>query len=154
MSFIWVDIIRYIRKNKKKDSDRYVMHSQNQLGDRQTNDLKFIKRFSSQRIYLIMYICIQLRITYTSFVYSKCFFHLYVRKYQRQKGRLKKDILCIDKINTETDKLFHIKGDKKTKRLTFWVAEGVKIIAQQRYTPRWKALNASFQVIIEPFLCD
>ena len=60
-----------------------------------------------------MYICIQLRITYTSFVYNKCFFHLYVRKYQRQKGRLKKDILCIDKINTETDKLFHIKGDKK-----------------------------------------
>ena len=48
-----------------------------------------------------------------------------------------------------------VKGDnKKTKRFTFWVAEGVKIIAQQCYTPRWKALDVSFQVIAEPFLCN
>ena len=65
-----------------------------------------------------MYICILLRITYTSFVYNKCFFHLYVRKYQRQKGRLKKDILCIDKINTETDKVFHIHYLIKTIQIT------------------------------------
>ena len=45
---------------------------------------------------------------------------------------------------------------KKTSRLTFLVAvaEGVKIIAQQCYTPCWKALDASFQVITELFLCD
>ena len=43
---------------------------------------------------------------------------------------------------------------KKTSTVTFLVAEGVIIIAQQCYTPRWKALNARFQVITEPFLCD
>ena len=77
------------------------MHSQNQLGDQQTNDLKFIKRFLSQRIYVQLYICIQLCITYTSFVYNKYFFHmsLYAQKYQRQKGKLKKICYASTKSN-------------------------------------------------------
>ena len=37
---------------------------------------------------------------------------------------------------------------------TFLIAEGVIIIVQQCYTPRWKRLGASFQVITESFLCD
>ena len=48
----------------------------------------------------------------------------------------------------------HIKGVKKNSPVTFLVAEGVIIIAQQCYTPRWKRLGTSFQVITEPFLCD
>ena len=38
--------------------------------------------------------------------------------------------------------------------VTFLIAEGVKIIVQQCYTPRWKALDVSFQVITESFLCE
>ena len=50
---------------------------------------------------------------------------------------------------------FNIRVLKKTLRVvTFLIAEGVKIIAQQCYTPRWKALDVSFQVITESFLCE
>ena len=36
----------------------------------------------------------------------------------------------------------------------FLLAEGLIIIAQQCYTTRWTALDANFQVITEPFLCE
>ena len=49
---------------------------------------------------------------------------------------------------------FDIRVLKKTLPVvTFLIAEGVKIIVQQCYTPRWKALDVSFQVITESFLC-
>ena len=52
-------------------------------------------------------------------------------------------------------RLFRYKGVKKTLPVvTFLIAEGVKIIVQQCYTPRWKALDVSFQVITESFLCE
>ena len=37
---------------------------------------------------------------------------------------------------------------------TFLIAEGVIIIVQQCYTPCWKALDTSFQVKTETFLCN
>ena len=50
---------------------------------------------------------------------------------------------------------FDIRVLKKTLPVvTFLIAEGVKIIVQQCYTPRWKALDVSFQVITESFLCE
>ena len=50
---------------------------------------------------------------------------------------------------------FDIRVLKKTLPVvTFLIVEGVKIIAQQCYTPCWKALDASFQVITELFLYD
>ena len=40
---------------------------------------------------------------------------------------------------------------KKGSVVTFSVVEGLIIIVQQCYTPSWKALDVSFQVITEPF---
>ena len=49
---------------------------------------------------------------------------------------------------------FDIRVLKKTLPVvTFLIVEGVKIIAQQCYTPCWKALDASFQVITELLYC-
>ena len=43
---------------------------------------------------------------------------------------------------------------KKNNPNTFLVAVGLMIIVQQYNTTRWKRLDVSFQMIIEPFLCD
>ena len=42
---------------------------------------------------------------------------------------------------------------KNSPVVTFSVTVGLIIIAQQCYTPCWKALDVSFRVITEPFLC-
>ena len=64
------------------------------------------------------------------------------------------ELLCLPGLPHafEAEQLKGVK--KKTSTVTFLVAEGVIIIAQQCYTPRWKRLGASFQVITESFLCD
>ena len=75
-----------IRKDKKKDSDRYVMHSQNQLSDQQANDLKFMKRLKKKIVSAYIYMHAIVYIFHTFFVYNIYFFHLslqiprYIRK--------------------------------------------------------------------------